>query len=172
MGLFDFLNRATGRRALEPVATAYSADVICAPVSGTAVQLSETSDPAFSSGAMGPGIAISPIDEVVYAPIPGTVTAAMPHAVGITGDNGAEVLVHVGVDTVTMGGNGLACLVSQGERIKAGQPITRFSKEKIAAANKDDTVFTIVVNGENYGKVTPVPNGPLMAGDVAVRLSH
>ena len=101
----------------------------------------------------------------------GTVSASMAHAVGITADDGAEVLVHVGIDTVEMSGNGLTCLVSQDARVEAGQPIVSFSKSKIAAAGKKDTVFTIVTNSDDYAEVAPVADGPVDAGSVVVRLT-
>lgn len=172
MGLFDFLRRQDAPARPEPVAADYAPGIVCSPVSGTAMQLSETSDPVFSSGAMGPGVAVAPTGEIAYAPVTGTVSAAMPHAVGIVGDDGAEVLVHVGMDTVAMGGDGLSSLVSQGERVSAGQPVASFSRDKIASAGKDDTVFVIVTNGDEFAGVTPVENGPIEAGDAAVRLSR
>ena len=97
------------------------------------VQLSETADPVFSSGAMGAGVAVSPAEETVFSPVSGTVLSAMPHAVGILADDGSEVLVHVGIDTVEMAGDGLTCHVQQDARVTAGDPIVTFSKAKVAA---------------------------------------
>lgn len=171
MGLFDFLKKAAAPAKPSPVAASWSAGVVCAPVSGNALQLSETSDPVFASEAMGKGIAVEPSGEVAYAPVTGTVSAAMPHAVGITADDGVEVLVHVGIDTVEMAGNGLTCLVAQGAHVEAGQPIVSFSREKISAAGKKDTVFTVVTNSDDYAEVAPIANGPVDAGSVAVHLT-
>lgn len=171
MGLFDFLKRAAAPAKPEPVAASWAPGVVCAPASGTAVQLAETSDPVFASEAMGKGIAVEPSGEVAYAPVTGTVSAAMPHAVGITADDGAEVLVHVGIDTVEMAGNGLTCLVAQGAHVEAGQPIVSFSREKISAAGKKDTVFTVITNSDDYAEVAPIANGPVDAGSVAVHLT-
>ena len=171
MGLFDFLKKKAEPARPEPVAAAWGPGVVCSPVSGEAVQLAESDDPVFASGAMGGGIAVRPTGEVAYAPVTGTVSAAMAHAVGITADDGAEVLVHVGIDTVEMNGDGLACLVAQGSHVEAGQPIVSFSREKIAAAGKKDTVFVLVTNSDDYAEVKPVPNGPVEAGAIVVRLS-
>ena len=171
MGLFDFLKKAAAPAKPEPVAASWAPGVVCAPASGTAVQLAETSDPVFASEAMGKGIAVEPSGEVAYAPVTGTVSAAMPHAVGITADDGAEVLVHVGIDTVEMAGNGLTCLVAQGAHVEAGQPIVSFSREKISAADKKDTVFTVITNSDDYAEVAPIANGPVDAGSVAVHLT-
>ena len=171
MGLFDFLKKAAAPAKPEPVAASWAPGVVCAPASGTAVKLAETSDPVFASEAMGKGIAVEPSGEVAYAPVTGTVSAAMPHAVGITADDGAEVLVHVGIDTVEMAGNGLTCLVAQGAHVEAGQPIVSFSREKISAADKKDTVFTVITNSDDYAEVAPIANGPVDAGSVAVHLT-
>lgn len=172
MGLFDFLKKASGNGRPEPVAAQYAPGVACSPVSGDVVQLSETSDPVFSSGAMGQGVAVNPSGETAYAPVSGTVSAAMPHAVGITTEDGAEVLVHVGIDTVEMGGNGLTALVGAGASVKAGDPIVSFSKAKISAAGKQDTVFVIVTNSDDYASLELAPNGPVEAGSVVVRMTR
>lgn len=175
MGLFDFLKKKDEPAAAkpakpEPVAAAWEPGVACAPVSGEAVKLSDTDDPVFSSEAMGKGVAVKPSAEVAYAPVTGTVSAAMAHAVGITADDGAEVLVHVGIDTVEMNGNGLTCLVEQGAHVDAGAPIVSFSREKIAAAGKSDTVFLVVTNSDDYASVEPATLGAIEAGAVAVKL--
>ena len=172
MGLFDMFkkgaeheSRATGNR--------YEEGGVCAPVSGEAVQLGETSEPLFSSEAMGKGIAIKPANETVFAPVSGTVTALVEssHAVGLLADDGCEVLVHIGIDTVEMAGDGFSCRVSQGEHVSLGDSLIDFSREKIAAAGFDDTVFVVVTNTDAYASVTPVGNGPVKAGDVVVRLT-
>ena len=144
--------------------TGYERGTVCSPVTGTVVQLSETPDPVFSSGAMGVGVAVVPDGETVFSPVSGTVLSAMPHAVGILSDDGAEVLVHVGIDTVEMGGDGLTCHVAQDSRVAAGDPIVTFSKEKVAAAGKRDTVFVIVTNSDDFASVTPRDNGAVTVG--------
>lgn len=149
---------------LVPVPTQYERGTACSPVTGTVVQLSETPDPVFSSGAMGVGVAVVPDGETVFSPVSGTVLSAMPHAVGILSDDGAEVLVHVGIDTVEMGGDGLTCHVAQDSRVAAGDPIVTFSKEKVAAAGKRDTVFVIVTNSDDFASVTPRDNGAVTVG--------
>ena len=149
---------------LAPVPTQYERGTACSPVTGTVVQLSETPDPVFSSGAMGVGVAVVPDGETVFSPVSGTVLSAMPHAVGILSDDGAEVLVHVGIDTVEMGGDGLTCHVAQDSRVAAGDPIVTFSKEKVAAAGKRDTVFVIVTNSDDFASVTPRDNGAVTVG--------
>ena len=77
----------------------------------------------------------------------------MPHAFGIAGDDGVEVLVHVGVDTVSMNGDGFNCLVKEGDQVKAGQPLIRFSREKIKAAGYSDTVAVLLTNSDDLDGV-------------------
>ena len=99
---------------------------------------------------MGDGIGINPEDEVIYAPTDGVIAVTMDdsrHAVGIKADNGADVLVHVGIDTVEMKGTGFEYLVEKNQRVSAGQALLRFSKNAILAAGKKDTVVCVVIGG-------------------------
>lgn len=139
-----------------PAAAAPSAEVrdrvLLAPLSGSVAPITEMPDPVFSSRAMGDGLAIEPAAgaDTVVAPADATVAATMPgsnHAIGLVLDDGMELLVHVGVDTVEMGGDGFACLVEQGQRVSAGQPLMTFSAEKIRAAGHP-TAVAFVVTGE------------------------
>ena len=142
--------------AAAPAAAAPSAEVrdrvLLAPLSGSVAPITEMPDPVFSSRAMGDGLAIEPSAgaDTVVAPADATVAATMPgsnHAIGLVLDDGMELLVHVGVDTVEMGGDGFACLVEQGQRVSAGQPLMTFSTEKIRAAGHP-TAVAFVVTGE------------------------
>ena len=147
---------AAPAKALEAAAPAPSAAatdrVLLAPLSGTVRPITEMPDPVFSSRAMGDGLAIEPAAgaDTVVAPADATVAATMPgsnHAIGLVLDDGMELLVHVGVDTVEMGGDGFSCLVEQGQRVSAGQPLMTFSAEKIRAAGHP-TAVAFVVTGE------------------------
>lgn len=139
--------------AAAPAPSAAATDrVLLAPLSGTVRPITEMPDPVFSSKAMGDGLAIEPAAgaDTVVAPADATVAATMPgsnHAIGLVLDDGMELLVHVGVDTVEMGGDGFACLVEQGQRVSAGQPLMTFSAEKIRAAGHP-TAVAFVVTGE------------------------
>lgn len=172
MGLFDFLKRGRGGSVVAPVEVQDGSGILCAPVGGTVVQLFETSDPVFSSLMMGAGVAFEPDGETVYAPVGGTVSAAMPHAVGITSADGVEALVHVGVETVGMGSEVFTLRVKQGDTVAAGQPLITFSKKRIADAGRSDTVFLVVTNTDAFASVTPVENGPIRAGQAAVTLTR
>ena len=144
---------AEAPEAAAPAPSAAATDrVLLAPLSGTVRPITEMPDPVFSSKAMGDGLAIEPADgaDTVVAPADATVAATMPgsnHAIGLVLDDGMELLVHVGVDTVEMGGDGFACLVEQGQRVSAGQPLMTFSAEKIRAAGHP-TAVAFVVTGE------------------------
>ena len=101
---------------------------------------------------IGDGLAIIPSNETVCAPVSGKVTVLMQdskHAVGLTLSNGAEILIHVGIDTVSMAGDGFSYLVKVGDVVKAGQPLLKFSKEKIKAAGHPDTAVLVVTNPNN-----------------------
>lgn len=144
---------AEAPEAAAPAPSATATDrVLLAPLSGTVRPITEMPDPVFSSKAMGDGLAIEPAAgaDTVVAPADATVAATMPgsnHAIGLVLDDGMELLVHVGVDTVEMGGDGFACLVEQGQRVSAGQPLMTFSAEKIRAAGHP-TAVAFVVTGE------------------------
>lgn len=163
VGLRRLSEKDRGVAALEP-ASAAPADpepapaaeprdrVLLAPLSGAAKPITDMPDQVFASKAMGDGLAIEPAagEDTVVAPADGVVAATMPgsfHAIGLTLDNGPEVLVHVGIDTVDMGGDGFACLVEQGQRVTAGQPLMTFSAEKIRAAGHP-TITAFVVTDE------------------------
>lgn len=131
---------------------------VMAPLTGKAVKLSETNDKAFSSLALGKGIAIEPNDHEIKAPFNGIVSAVFPgnHAIGLTSDTGVELLIHIGIDTVNMQGEGFERLVDDGNSINQGQPLLRFDSEKINAAGYEDTVMITVTNTANYLDVIPV----------------
>lgn len=147
----------------EPVvATTERADEkLRSPIVGEVVALSEVNDPVFSSGVMGQGIAVKPSKGVVYAPADAEIAIAFPtgHAYGLKTDNGAEILIHVGIDTVSLNGEGFEAKVSQGDRVRAGDIIGIFDSEVIAANGLDDTTMVIITNTMDYAEVTPIATG-------------
>ena len=154
------------------VPAALQDETIISPIVGQAVALSDVNDPVFSSGAMGRGIAIKPSEGVVYAPADAEVTIAFEtgHAYGLKTANGAEILIHVGIDTVSMGGEGFDQKVAQGDKVKAGDVLGTFEAEKIAAAGLDDTTMVIVTNTADYASVTPVAKGAVAKGDAVIEV--
>ncbi|WP_261146980.1 sucrose-specific PTS transporter subunit IIBC [Streptococcus mitis] len=149
-----------------------SEGVIQTPIVGDVVALSNVNDPVFSSGAMGQGIAVKPSEDVVYAPADAEVTIVFPtgHAYGLRTANGAEILIHVGIDTVTMNGEGFEAKVAQGDKVKAGDILGTFDSNKIAAAGLDDTTMVIVTNTADYASVAPVATGSVAKGDAVIEV--
>ena len=142
-------------------ATERSDEKLNSPIVGEVVSLSEVNDPVFSSGVMGQGIAVKPSKGVVYAPADAEIAIAFPtgHAYGLKTDNGAEILIHVGIDTVSLNGKGFEAKVSQGDRVRAGDIIGTFDSEVIAANGLDDTTMVIITNTMDYAEVTPIATG-------------
>lgn len=148
--------RSAGGAAPDPVPAQEVPGTVCATVSGRVVPIEDVPDPVFSSGAMGRGCGIWPEGETAYAPVSGSVTAKLDHAVGILTDDGVEVLVHVGIDTVEMHDGTFTDYVKQGDRVTAGQPILSFDRAAIARANHPDVVVTVVSNSDDFAGVALV----------------
>lgn len=122
------------------------------PVAGKMIPASEIPDPVFAGEAMGPSVGIVPTGELVYAPFDGEVMMLFPtkHAVGVRSNDGIEVLVHVGVDTVSMDGKGFEAFVEQGQAISAGDKLIHFDRNEIKDAGHPDTVIVVVTNGAEF----------------------
>lgn len=147
-------------------------ETLVTPIVGDVVALADVNDPVFSSGAMGQGIAVKPSQGVVYAPADAEVSIAFPtgHAFGLKTTDGAEVLIHVGIDTVSMNGDGFEAKVAQGDKVKAGDVLGTFDSNKIAAAGLDDTTMIIVTNTADYASVAPVATGSVAKGDALIEV--
>ena len=147
-------------------------ETLVTPIVGDVVALADVNDPVFSSGAMGQGIAVKPSQDVVYAPADAEVTIVFPtgHAYGLRTANGAEILIHVGIDTVSMNGEGFNHKVAQGDKVKAGDVLGTFDSNKIAAAGLDDTTMVIVTNTADYASVAPVATGSVAKGDAVIEV--
>lgn len=133
-----------------------SANALKAYVTGNVISLKEVNDGVFSEGIMGDGLAIVPEEDVLYAPADATVCAVMEesrHACGLALENGMEILLHIGIDTVAMKGDGFEYLIKDGQQVKAGAPLLRFNREKIKAAGKTDTVVCVITNPGSVEKM-------------------
>ncbi len=141
--------------------------VVLSPVDGIVVPLSEMSDGAFADGSLGQGVAIRPSAGAVYAPFDALVVAAFPtgHAIGLRNPDGAEVLIHVGVDTVRLGGEHFTLKVKSGQEVKAGELLLEFDRAAIEAAGYDLTTPVIVTNRDLYPGVAHAASGPLSHGE-------
>ena len=163
---------ATAEASVSEESAAIKNETIQTPIVGDVVALADVNDPIFSSGAMGQGIAVKPSQGVVYAPADAEVSIAFAtgHAYGLKTANGAEILIHVGIDTVTMNGEGFEQKVAQGDKVKAGDVLGTFDSSKIAAAGLDDTTMVIVTNTADYASVTPVASGSVVKGDAIIEV--
>ncbi|HGI1193459.1 TPA: sucrose-specific PTS transporter subunit IIBC [Streptococcus pyogenes] len=146
---------------------ALAEETLYSPLNGTVVDLAAVSDPVFSSGAMGQGLAIKPEDNTLYSPVDGKVEIVFEtgHAYAITSSQGAEVLLHIGIDTVSMAGDGFESLVAVGQAVKKGDLLGHFDPSKIAEAGLDDTTMMIVTNSADYQSVDILAQGHVLIGD-------
>lgn len=167
MGL---LGRILGRRT-DDGAGKVERGVALSPASGRLVTLSEVPDPVFASEAMGPGAAVWPDDGTVVSPVSGTVSAVLEtgHAVGITTEDGAELLVHVGVETVAMEGDGFSCCVREGQRVCAGGVLLTFDRDVIARAGHPDVVMCVALGAPGV-ELLADPGSAVKAGTPLLRL--
>ena len=164
MGLFDKLFGS--KKPAKPEAVAASADkgAVCSPAAGRVEVTDQIPDPVFAGEAMGKTVAVLPESGDVFAPTAGTVASAMPHAFGIAGDDGVEVLVHVGVDTVSMNGDGFQVWVKAGDHVAAGDAILTFDRDKVAKAGYPDIIMTIITNSDDLASIEKVAEGTVAAG--------
>ncbi|HEQ4444389.1 TPA: PTS beta-glucoside transporter subunit IIBCA [Streptococcus pyogenes] len=146
---------------------ALAEETLYSPLNGTVVDLAAVSDPVFSSGAMGQGLAIKPEDNTLYSPVDGKVEIVFEtgHAYAITSSQGAEVLLHIGIDTVSMAGDGFESLVAVGQAVKKGDLLGHFDPSKIAQAGLDDTTMIIVTNSNDYHNINLLAQGKVAVGD-------
>jgi PTS system beta-glucosides-specific IIC component len=158
--------------AAEPVqaSTAPGTVEVLAPVAGEAVALADVQDKVFASGAMGKGLGIVPADGRIHAPITGTIKAAMKtgHAFGIKSDDGVEVLVHIGIDTVQLQGRGFQAAVTRGQQVHAGDLLAVVDLSLVAEAGYDTTTLVMITNTAQLQNVDPVTEGTLTLGDAAI----
>ena len=157
-----------------PAAPAAKDTVLSACLNGTVVPLAEVKDEAFASGALGDGIAIEPIDGELVAPADGEISSTFEthHAVGMTTADGAELLMHIGIDTVKLGGRHFTYLVNEGDKVKKGQPLIRFELEAIKAEGYPVTTPLIVCNTDDYAAVAAKASGTVKQGDALLELKH
>ena len=148
--------------------------VLSACLNGTVVPLAEVKDEAFASGALGDGIAIEPTDGELVAPADGEISSTFEthHAVGMTTADGAELLMHIGIDTVKLGGKHFTYLVNDGDKVKKGQPLIRFELEAIKAEGYPVTTPVIVCNTDDYAAVEAKASGTVKQGDALLELKR
>ena len=175
--LEDYLESTPKDPVVAPSPAAASAakdTVLSACLNGTVVPLADVKDEAFASGVLGDGIAIEPSDGELVAPADGEISSTFEthHAVGMTTADGAELLMHIGIDTVKLGGKHFTYLVNEGDKVKKGQPLIRFELEAIKAEGYPVTTPLIVCNTDDYAAVEAKASGTVKQGDALLELKH
>lgn len=159
----------SGDKAAEPIAELkeLKQEIIASPMIGQVVKLENVPDEVFASGAMGKGIAIDPADGTVVAPAAGEITLVFPtgHAIGMRTENGAEILIHVGMDTVSLAGKGFNTFVQVGDKVDAGQKLLEFDLATIREANLPVISPVIVTNSTEFEDVLTTQNARVNIGD-------
>ncbi len=153
--------------ATESAEPELKAETLASPLTGNLVSMENIPDPVFSSGALGQGIAVEPTEGKVFAPADAEVTTLFPtgHAIGLKTENGTEVLIHIGMDTVDMEGKGFTTHCAQGDKVKKGQLLIEFDIAAIKAANHPIITPVIVTNSASYKEIKPVTGSTIKQGD-------
>lgn len=162
---------STPQQSAQPQEAAADVNKLCAILSGKVIPIEEVEDDVFSQKIMGDGIAFQPSDETVVAPCDATISVVMDgsrHACGMTLPNGMEILIHIGINTVNMNGDGFEAFVNTGDKVKCGQPLIKFSKEKIAKAGYSDTTMLIITEQGNAKNIQFHTNIDAEAGKTVV----
>ncbi len=146
---------------------------VYAPVEGNVKSLKESSDEAFASEGMGKGCVIEPTSNVVVAPFDGKVVSLFPtkHAIGLISNDGLECLIHIGIDTVEMNGDGFTAFVEQGDSVKKGQKLIEFDISKISKAGHSTETMVIITNTNDYKGIDLVQTGTVKTGSVVLKVS-
>lgn len=147
---------------------------IKSPISGKVIELEKVNDPVFSSGAMGKGVAIEPIDNKVYAPFDGVIEfiADTKHAIGLLSDDGVEVLIHVGMDTVKMNGKGFDVKTKVNSKVKAGDLLLEFDKSVIEKEGYSLITPIVITNADNYEDKQLNINKEVESGNTIINLKE
>ncbi len=160
MGLLDLLKKENKEEVSFPIS-------IKATAEGKIVQMKDIPDPVFSEGLVGPCIGIEPEGGTIVAPCSGKILQLSDtlHAFGIEGDGGMQMLVHIGIDTVSMNGDGFSACAKLGDVVKAGQPIIKVDFDKVKAAGHPTVVITIMTNPSDFKEVTFTSQSEVHLGD-------
>ena len=169
MGLFDFLK---GKEQAAPAAAVTFPAILGAPSKGTYVPMNQIPDEMFSQGIMGVCCGVAPEEGKVFAPIDAKITQLTDtlHAIGMEA-GGMEILIHVGVDTVEMNGDGFTNAVKLNQNVRKGDLLLTMSLEKVRAAGHPTTIIMAVTNSDDFASVEVLGSGQLQPGDDLIRVS-
>ena len=150
-----------------------SGEIIFAPVSGQALDYTKINDNVFASGALGKGVGIKPNVNILLSPADGEITSIAPtgHVYTLRTNFGAELLLHIGINTATLDGKGFAKTVKVGDKVKVGDQLGAFDRDVIAEAGLDDIVMVLVTNSADYGSIRTLVNGAINSSDQAIELT-
>lgn len=166
-----FWDKLFERRTSSATAPVCEPLTVYAPAEGEVIPLEQFPDELFSQEVLGPGCGIQPTGSKVVAPFNGTVTQLTDtcHALGVTSNDGVEVLIHVGVDTVEMGGQGFRTYVKEGQKINRGDQLLTFDRNAIKAAGHPDAIAVIVTNSDEFSAVTRTASGSVAAEEALLK---
>lgn len=172
---FELEDKRAIRQSVDQVAeevTKQSSEALLIPVVGQVMELEDVNDNVFASGALGLGVGIKPNSNIVVAPADGEITAVYPtgHVYTLRTNHGAELLIHIGINTVTLDGKGFAKTVCVGDKVKAGDQLGAFDRDIIQAANLDDTVLLLVTNTNEYQEVQTLATGEISSGTEIIKV--
>lgn len=147
---------------------------VLAPITGEVKPLDQSSDAAFASGALGKGVVIVPAEGKVFAPVTGTVTVLFPslHAIGITSDAGVELLIHIGINTVQLNGDGFTAHIKQGDHVTQGQLLVEFDMEKISAAGYSLETPVLVTNAGDLKEMNTLEVASVKSQDKLINVKY
>lgn len=167
LGIEEDTVEAATTQTNQVTAIEVKADNLVAPMNGQIVPLKEVSDPVFASESLGKGVGIIPLDGKIYSPVNGKISAVFDsnHAIGIESENGAEILIHVGIDTVTLNGEGFISHITMGQKVKKGELILEVNLEKIAEKKLDNVTMVVVTNSAAYHTIKAEKTGAVSVGE-------
>lgn len=147
-------------------------DVLASPAEGKTIDISEVPDPTFSEGILGKGIAIIPTGNTVYSPCDGTIDLMFDtgHAVNIISDTGAEILIHIGLETVSLKGKHFKTFMNSGDKVKKGDKLIEFERQAIADEGFNTVIPMVICNSDAYEEITPEPGKDVVPGDTIITL--
>ena len=161
--MFDFLKKKKEDKGI----------ILVSPIKGEVVNITEVPDPTFAEKMLGDGIAIIPSEGEVVSPVDGTISMVFDtkHAVSITSKEGVEILIHVGLDTVTLGGNGFEAFVKSGDEVKVGDKLLSVDLDAIKEAGLNIITPVVICNTDEYASVEAVKLGDIARGDEVIKIT-
>lgn len=149
-------------------------DMLASPAAGRTIDISEVADPTFAEGILGQGIAIIPSDDTVYSPCDGTIDLMFDtgHAVNLISDKGTEILIHIGLETVSLKGKHFKTFMNTGDKVKKGDKLIEFDRQAIADEGFNTVIPIVICNSDAYDDIKPEIGRDVMPGDPIITLKE